>query len=98
MGSQKTIRGKGAVVAGGVLSFTVIDPGNPNDGAKATYKVARTGATNGSSGDAATWLAQDTNNNVILFFVQSGTVAGQVYSGIAGQAIRKAMLPAAGPQ
>jgi hypothetical protein len=101
--SAAQLRGSGASVNAGTLTFTLDEPGSPASGKRVTYRVTR--STNpammndpnapAASGNAGTWIADDPNDKdgIILFVVkEEGTVVGTVQTGMVAQAMKRMML------
>ena len=104
MGASTKLKGDGATIRAGVLTFTVNDPASPKNGKSVSYKVVRPAIAivnpnaprpNDITGQ---WVGEDPNDKdaVLLFFVQgkTGAVAMQAMSGPAA-AVMKRMLVAA---
>jgi hypothetical protein len=99
--SGAQLRGRGAAIAGDTLSFSVVDPGNADDGASVSYKVMHPEKMNmnrpaSPGGLVGTWLGVDPANtdNVLMFTVQPDrSVAETVNGGLGATFLRGMMNP-----
>jgi hypothetical protein len=98
---SRQLRGSGATIQAGVLTFTLDDSASPDNGKSMSYKVMRPAVAIVNpnapkpTGNSGVWMGEDPKNseNVVQFYVQDNcTVAGTVMSGIVAQAMKRMMM------
>ncbi len=96
--ASRQIRGSGATIKAGVLTFILDDPTSPDNGKPVSLKVMRAAMTNPNAakanGIAGAWLAEDPKNKdgVISLYVQeNGAVSGTAMTGFAAETLKKIM-------
>jgi hypothetical protein len=97
-GASRQIRGTGATIKAGVLTFILDDPASPDNGKPVSLKVMRPmnhpGAAK-ANGIAGAWLGEDPKNRdvVMSLYVQgeNGAVSGTAMTGFAAETLRKIM-------
>jgi len=101
MGTSAKLKGTGATLGAGVLTFTLDDPSSPDNGKPVSYKVVRPAIAlsipNAPKpyGNFGVWMGEDPQDSeyIVQFYVlDNGTVMGSVMSGMAAQAMKRMMM------